>query len=806
MKMFTRFFITSVIMGVMSGSHAFAQIVQRGTATSATTTNTTLTINKPTGVVAGDVMIVNIAQGGNNSTAPVLAGWTIIDGRSLAGGTQRYGAALYRVADGTEGSSFTFTLGSGTDAAAGSVIAFSGVDVTGGVKADGSAGGPFDVDPGTFNLGGSGSTTSTGLSITTATANAAVIMLAGAAGGNPSWSGWTTTSPGALTELYDNATGSNTAASVGAAWAIKTTAGATGNGTASLSVGERNGGILLALKRISGPSVMISPSTTQTIIAGGSVSFTATALNYTGTGNYTYTWTASGATIPGSNPNSIAANSDTKSLAYAAAGTYTVSVSIARAGSSTLVTGTVTVIVNPAPNLWATSSNGTQISSFTVSNGTYISGPNNLFAASFPGTTTGGTSTAALARNAEGGIANGYFYWLPNTSGNGGVVEVFAATATGGTPTRIGSVDVNGSSTNSLGFVRLGMGPDGYGWLLAGDGANLYLAKFLSNGVNPVTITPVPVSLGTGSAGTFQNGDICISGNNKLFALANDGNGVTQIFVGNLNSPSVIINPRLNLVDQNDLPFVGTVNGVAFDDLGSAYISTGTGLYYIDAATVNGPAATVQCSLVVLQTGLQDLASNYFPTGSPLPVTLIDFKGNYRDQKTTLAWETENMQNFSHFEVERGTSGNSFTTIGSLNQKGDGMARTQYQYIDNLSGLNDKVFYYRLKMIDIDGKFSYSNIILTRKEQTGTDNMLIYPNPLTSGAKATVSFIASANKTVSFSVTDMSGKVVLTQQTNVSQGNNSVTIKSVDALQPGMYILRANDGESTMSAKFYITR
>ena len=810
MKTVTKFFSALIITGVMLCSNAFAQIVQRGTATNASTTNTTLTINKPTGVVAGDVMIANIAQGGNNSTAPVLAGWTIIDGRSLAGGTERYGASFYRIADGTEGGSFTFALGSGVDAAAGSIIAFSGVDVTGGVKADGTAGGPFDVDPGTFNLGGSGSTTATANSITTATANAAVIMLAVAAGDNPLWSSWSTTSPGTLTELYDNQVGSNTEASAGAAWAIKAAAGSTGAGTATLSIGERNGAILIALKRFSNPSVTLTPSTTQYILTGGTVNLTATALNYAGSGNYTYTWTATGASISGGNTASVATATNAKTLTYAAAGTYNVSVSIARTGAPTLVTDTVKVIVSNVPavaNLWATSSDGTRVSSFTVVNGIYINGPTNIFTPTFPGTTTGGTSTAALARNAQGGTANGYYYWLPNTSGNGGVVEIFAANAAGGSQTRVGTIDVNGTNTSSLGFVRLGVGPDGNGWLLAGDGtSSLYLAKFMTNGVNPVTITTVPISLGTGNIATFQNGDICISGDNKLFALANDGNGVTQIFVGNLNNPSVIITPMLNLVDNANVPFTGSVNGVAFDELGSAYISTATGLYFIDAATVNGPAATVQCKLVSAVTGLQDLASNTFPLGSPLPVTLIDFKGNYRNQNTTLSWETENMQNFSHFEVERATTANNFITIGTLNQKGDGMSRTKYQYLDNLNGLNNKVFYYRLKMVDMDGQFKYSNIIVIRKEQTGTDNMIIYPNPLTFGVKATVSFTASANKTVNFSVIDMSGKVVLTQQSNVSQGNNSVTIKSADALQPGIYIIRANDGETTMSAKFYIAR
>ncbi len=208
-------------------------IAQRGSATTATTTSSSLTINKPTGVVAGDVMIVNIAKVNNDITTPTLTGWTLVDGKSLTGtgSTLRYGAVLYRVADGTEGASFVFALGTSVNSAVGNIVAFSGVDTTGGVKADGTAGGPFDVDPGTILVNGSGSTSVGATATTTASANAAVFMFGMAASGTPpTWSGWTTTSPGALTELYDN---QSSDASVGAAWATKATAGSTGAGAAS---------------------------------------------------------------------------------------------------------------------------------------------------------------------------------------------------------------------------------------------------------------------------------------------------------------------------------------------------------------------------------------------------------------------------------------------------------------------------------------------------------------------------------------------------------------------------------------------
>ena len=230
------------ITGVLAGS-----IAVRGTATSASGT-TSLSISKPTGVVAGDVMIATFAKVGNTTALVAPSGWTLINGAILrASSTLIYGAVMYRVANATDTgvSSYTFPMITGTTSANGGIVAFSGVDSSGGFLVGGGSGGPFDGVPGTIqaNTGGSLSVNATG--IITATANAAVLMC-GMAGSTVTWSNWTTTSPGTLAEVLE---GPHTASgSVGMAWAIKASAGATGSGTATLSVSQRNGGLLLALR------------------------------------------------------------------------------------------------------------------------------------------------------------------------------------------------------------------------------------------------------------------------------------------------------------------------------------------------------------------------------------------------------------------------------------------------------------------------------------------------------------------------------------------------------------------------------
>ncbi len=565
------------------------------------------------------------------------------------------------------------------------------------------------------------------------------------------------------------------------------------------------------------PSVTLNITSTQNVNSGSTLNFTAQrngSQNWPGgNGNWTYTWSSSPAGVVfTNNPASTNNNNSSTVASFPTTGTYQITCFVQEGGNNglnaTSAATTVNVSAAVPASIWATSSNGTQVSGFSVSNGTYISGPTNIFAPSYPGGTTGGTSTAALGRSAFPSANLGHFYWLPNTSGNGGVVEVFGATSTGGTPTLIGTLDVNGAATTSLGFVRLGMGPDGTGWILAGDGSTLFLARFNSNGVNPVAITMVDasVTLSGGTVATFQNGDLCISGSGSIYALANDGSGVTQIFIGTPNGSNTTLTKRWDLLTPGGAPFTGTVNGVAFDVLGSIYLSTAAGLYFINQNTANGPAGTVECSQIAAITGLQDLASNVFPSNSTLPVTLLSFSAAYRNGTTVLNWETENEVNFSHYEIERkAESAAGFVTIDSKQANGN-TGRTTYSTNDNISSINDAVVYYRLKMVDVDGKFTYSNVIMVRKEKKTISCISLSPNPVISSANATVRFDATRNSVVSLRVVDMAGRQVLAQQNNVTEGTNSIQVSNLNRLQPGLYIIQLVNGNELSAYKFSVVQ
>ena len=270
-----RFIFLQFLLIIFSTTLLNAQIAQRGSPTTRTTSSSSsLSISRPTGVVAGDIMIANIATQGNNIAA-ASTGWTRITGSALGGSLTKYGTLLYKIAGSSETSSYTFTLGSGTTGGAGAIIAFSGVDNTN----------PFDVAPGTIST-----TTSTAVaagSITTVTPNSVIIMFGqavGVSGGSSiTWSSsnWrTATSPGTLSEKYD-VQQTTRRVSVGAAWALKTTAGSTGAGSATISTSVGNGGILIALRQKPVTTPDLTPPTVVSTTPASNATAVSTGTNIT---------------------------------------------------------------------------------------------------------------------------------------------------------------------------------------------------------------------------------------------------------------------------------------------------------------------------------------------------------------------------------------------------------------------------------------------------------------------------------------------------------------------------------------------
>jgi hypothetical protein len=193
-----------------------------------------------------------------------------------------------------------------------------------------------------------------------------------------------------------------------------------------------------------------------------------------------------------------------------------------------------------------------------------------------------------------------------------------------------------------------------------------------------------------------------------------------------------------------------------------------------------------------------------FPALSTLPVRLLNLSASFKNKQTTLNWSASDEVNFEKFVVERSADGRSFTAIAEKAATGS-IGIHNYESKDDLSAVQGAVFYYRLKMVDQDGKFGYSYVVAVKKEEKGINGISINPNPISNGI-ASVRFASSGAAYIDIRVVDMAGKVVLQQHNKVYDGINSVTINRLDKLVPGIYTLQMIKDAELSVMKFSVIR
>jgi trimeric autotransporter adhesin len=136
-----------------------------------------------------------------------------------------------------------------------------------------------------------------------------------------------------------------------------------------------------------------------------------------------------------------------------------------------------------------------------------------------------------------------------------------------------------------------------------------------------------------------------------------------------------------------------------------------------------------------------------------LPVELLSFTGQLKDQYVELKWKTAQEVNAAWFEVERSADGSHFAYRGKLSAAGNSSYERDYLFND--TGLPEGRLFYRLKQIDVDGNSAYSNIISL--DNNMLSGVTVYPNPVTSLLKIRLPVGSSAGKLV---LLDVTGRLV----------------------------------------------
>jgi len=171
-----------------------------------------------------------------------------------------------------------------------------------------------------------------------------------------------------------------------------------------------------------------------------------------------------------------------------------------------------------------------------------------------------------------------------------------------------------------------------------------------------------------------------------------------------------------------------------------------------------------------------------------LPVVYRSFDVTLNNKSVDLFWITEAMAGNDHFEVERSFDQASFSTIGMVlgAQSKNGISDL-YSFRDATAALADhKVIYYRLKQVDIDGKFTYSVIKTVRINTAAKAFVQVSPNPYMD--KLNVNFVSNESGKAEVRLMSASGHVVRTAASAITRGYNNIQLQALGSQAGGLYI------------------
>ncbi len=353
-------------------------------------------------------------------------------------------------------------------------------------------------------------------------------------------------------------------------------------------------------------------------------------------------------------------------------------------------------------------------------------------------------------------------------------------------------------------------------YIIATDGSgNVYVTGFYTDNAFKITpggtITEIIDNTGDG-AGNSLDGS---------FEIATDGSG--NVYVTGFHTDNVFkITPGGTITEIIDNTGDGAGNsldesfGIATDGSGNVYV---TGRDSDNAFKIT-PGGTITEIIDITGDGAgsgnffysphriaTDGSGNVYVAGSnadnaykigtfQLPVELIDFYGRVINEKIQLKWTTAIELNNLGFEIQKSKEGIDWEVIDFVEGLGTTNDVNEYQYQDKnpYKGIN----HYRLKQIDFDGTFEYSNVIAVEYENPEM-NFNVFPNP--SNGLINLQIDNPSNQEIKIKVLDNIGRRIT--ESEIIQGESNLQ-KEMEIKRSGIYIITVQIRDEVFYEKIVI--
>jgi hypothetical protein len=188
-----------------------------------------------------------------------------------------------------------------------------------------------------------------------------------------------------------------------------------------------------------------------------------------------------------------------------------------------------------------------------------------------------------------------------------------------------------------------------------------------------------------------------------------------------------------------------------------------------------------------------------YPSFTLLPVTLTKFQGNNRNNGNVLDWQTSSEQNTKSFSIEKSLDGITFTTIGETVAAGNSNLVQNYTFTD--ANVRGGISYYRLRITDRDGSFSYSASVMIKKDAEA-GQVSLFPSPAVDFT--IVSITAIEQQSIALRMLDKDGKLLYTRSENIKKGTTNIRLGQLDKYPSGTYYLQVVQPGKTVTKPFVI--
>jgi uncharacterized membrane protein len=414
----------------------------------------------------------------------------------------------------------------------------------------------------------------------------------------------------------------------------------------------------------------------------------------------------------------------------------------------------------------------------------------NLTAAASAGTinwyaaATGGTSLATGTSFTTPSIATTTTYYVDATANGCTTATRTAVTATvnavpsiiGVTPaSRCGAGTVNLTATASAGNID---------WYTTATGGT-------SLGTGTSYTTPSLNATTTYFVEATANG--CTTATRTSIAATVNAKPITSAIIGRTSVHSDTVE-TYSVTNTTGSSYVWTV-------IGGVKLTGGT----TNSITVDWDVAYTAGMVKVVETNTLGCQGDtvFKPIVSIVPVEFLSFDAKRMNDKVNLTWVTASEINNSHFEVERSIDNSKFENIGTVKGNGTTSMMNTYKLTDNISKLmnsNATTLYYRLKQVDFDGEFAYTEVRTVELNKLDAIELTVYPNPNYGDFNLSVRSTESTSTT--FIIFNNLGAEVWSYTTTLNEGLNTIPVQL--QLAKGMYNVNMISAKGTQTQRFVV--